>query len=186
MRSSQPNPPIKTLGTRVAYQNRWMRVREDKIRLADRSESVFGVVEKSDFAVIAPLDEHGNLYLVEQYRYPIGRRFKEFPQGAWEAAPEASPCDLAHGELKEETGLTAGCMTHVGSMFQAYGYSSQKGHVFLATDLTQGQPEREPSEQDMTCSAYPVNVVEAMIRGGEIMDATTIAAFGMIRMHGRF
>ncbi len=182
--SENDSPVIQTLGSREVYRNRWMRLREDRIRLQDGTESVFGVVEKPDFAVIAPLDGAGRLHLVEQFRYPIGRRFCEFPQGAWEDRPDAAPEDLARGELREETGLIAGRMERIGAFFQGYGYSTQKGGVFLATDLTPGPPEREATEADMTSAAYSVAKVEGMILAGEIQDVMTIAAFGMLRMRG--
>jgi hypothetical protein len=37
---------IETLGTRIVYENRWMRVREDAIRRRDGSEGIYGIVEK--------------------------------------------------------------------------------------------------------------------------------------------
>ncbi|WP_241831765.1 hypothetical protein [Parafrankia soli] len=50
--------------TRIAYENPWMRVREDAIVRADGSPGLFGVVEKSDFALIIPVDTDG-VWLVE-------------------------------------------------------------------------------------------------------------------------
>ena len=37
---------IKTKASRVVYENRWMRVREDQVRRPDGSDGVYGVVEK--------------------------------------------------------------------------------------------------------------------------------------------
>ena len=79
------NPEIKTLGTRVVYENRWMRVREDRIVRSNGMEGIYGVVEKSDFAAIVPI-LNDRVILVEQHRYPVGERFREFPQGSWEGA----------------------------------------------------------------------------------------------------
>ncbi len=70
---SGDGPDITTLGTRVVYQNRWMRVREDAIRRRDGSEGIYGVVEKDDFVVIAPV-EAGVIHLVQQFRYPLRGR----------------------------------------------------------------------------------------------------------------
>jgi len=46
---------IETLESRVVYQNKWMSVREDKIRRASGVEGIFGVVDKADFVVILPI-----------------------------------------------------------------------------------------------------------------------------------
>jgi 8-oxo-dGTP pyrophosphatase MutT (NUDIX family) len=43
--------------------------------------------------------EDDHVWLVEQFRRPVGRRFWEFPQGAWEDEPGAAPEDLARGEF---------------------------------------------------------------------------------------
>lgn len=40
---------IETLESQVVYQNKWMSVREDKIRRASGTEGIFGVVDKADF-----------------------------------------------------------------------------------------------------------------------------------------
>ena len=175
--------PYVTVSSRVAYENRWTRVREDRIRHADGSDGLYGVVERSDFAVIVPWQD-GRLTLVEQYRYPVSARMWEFPMGMWELAPGTDPAVLAAGELREETGLIAGCMTYAGEMFQGPGYCNQRGHIFLATDLTQGDVAREPSEQDMICRDFTLATFEAMIRDGTVCEAMTLAAFGLLRVKG--
>ncbi|HEX3574712.1 MAG TPA: NUDIX hydrolase [Rhodopila sp.] len=175
--------PYETLSSRIAYENRWTRVREDIIRRADGSDGLYGVVERSDFVVIVPWQD-GRLTLVEQYRYPVGARIWEFPMGMWEQAPGTDPAVLAAGELREETGLIAGHMLHAGEIFQGPGYCNQRGHIFLATDLTQGDHQREVSEQDMVCRDFDLAAFEAMIREGKVREAMTISAFGLLRVKG--
>ena len=70
--SSADGADIETTGTRVVYQNRWMRVREDDIRYRDGSRGIYGVVENPSFVVIAALDGDRHLHLVQQFRY-LGR-----------------------------------------------------------------------------------------------------------------
>ncbi|HYZ22286.1 MAG TPA: NUDIX hydrolase [Rhodopila sp.] len=175
--------PFQTLSSRIAYENRWTRVREDKIRHPDGSDGLYGVVERSDFVVVVPWQD-GRLTLVEQYRYPVQTRMWEFPMGMWEQTPGIDPAALAAAELREETGLRAGTMLHAGTIFQGPGYCTQQGHVFLATDLTQGAPDREATEQDMICRDVPLAVFETMIRDGTIREAMTISAFGLLRLKG--
>jgi ADP-ribose pyrophosphatase len=173
---------IRRIGSVVVYQNRWMRVREDGIARADGSQGIYGVVEKPDFALVAAIEE-GSVYLVEQYRYPVGARHWELPQGAKEGGG-VEPLAVAHAELREETGLSARSMLLAGSFFQAYGYSTQRCYVFLATELSQGECERESEEQGMISRSFPIVEVERMIAAGEIADAATVAAFGILRLKG--
>ena len=100
-------PNIRTTASRLVYENRWMRLREDAIVRQDGSPGIYGVVEKADFAIIAPV-ENGMIHLVEQYRYPVQGRYWELPQGSWEDSPGTDPLELARAELREETGLIGG------------------------------------------------------------------------------
>lgn len=161
-----------------------MTVREDTIVRADGSDGVYGVVEKPDFALIIPFSGDG-FYLVEQFRYPIGARFHEFPQGSWEDDSSHDPSELAVGELREETGLLAGSMEHLGHLYEAYGFSNQGFDVFLATDLSQGSPDRGPEEQDMRQQWVTLDGFERMLRDGRIKDAPTVAAYGLLQLHLR-
>jgi ADP-ribose pyrophosphatase len=175
--------PYLTLSTRIAYENRWTRLREDRIRRPDGSDGLYGVVERSDFAVIVPWQD-GRLTLVEQYRYPVSARIWEFPMGMWEHAPGTDPAVLAAAELREETGLIATEMTHAGEIFQGPGYCNQRGHIFLATGLTRGETDREATEQDMICRNFTLAEFEAMIRDGTLREAMTLSAFALVRTKG--
>jgi ADP-ribose pyrophosphatase len=175
-------PEIEQVATRVVYRNRWMTVREDAIRRADGSQGVYGVVEKTDFAIVAALQDD-RLHLVGQYRYPVGRRFWELPQGSWDATVH-DPLLLARTELREETGLQAGSMQHGGRLFLAYGLCTQAYDIFLATQLTQGETAREPEEQGLESRWFALSEVDAMICRGEIRDASTVAALGLLRLKG--
>lgn len=170
---------ITTVSSRIAYSNRWTRVREDILRRADGSPGLYGVVERNDFSVVLPLDDHGRVTLVEQFRYPVGRRLIELPMGIWEERPDEPPETVAAGELAEETGLVAAHWRRLGTVYQGAGYSTQKGHVFLATGLTAGKPRRETTERDMTVLTVPLDTMRRMIADGRISDAITIAVYGL-------
>lgn len=174
---------IETLSTREIYRNKWMALREDRIRLANGSESIYSVVMKPDFALIIPRDA-GHFYMVEQFRYPVRGRYVEFPQGTWETKPDALPEDVATGELREETGMTAGRMTYLGALFVAYGLVDQKMHVYLAEDLQPGAPSLDPEEDGLICVQVPVAQFEARILDGSITDCATLAAHTLLRAKG--
>jgi ADP-ribose pyrophosphatase len=173
---------IHRVKSEAVYRNRWMTVREDEIVRADGSAGLYGVIEKTDFAVIAAVSDKG-VYLVEQYRYPVEQRFWELPQGSWEETT-IDAVDLARAELREETGLVAGNIQHAGHLFLAYGFCTQGYDVFLATNLTQHDPQREPEEQGLVARLFSLMEVDRMIADGTIKDATTIAAFSLLRVKG--
>ena len=149
----------------------------------DGRPGIFGVVEKPDFALVIPFD--GERYvLVEQFRYTVGARYWEFPMGAWEARPDVDPAELARRELAEETGLRAGSLRSLGHLYEAYGYSDQGFHVFLAEQLEQGEQALEPTEADLVVGRFTLGEVHGLVRGGKIKDAPTVAALALLRLGG--
>jgi 8-oxo-dGTP pyrophosphatase MutT (NUDIX family) len=168
--------PPRVTATRIVYENRWMRLREDRTERADGTPGLYAWVEKPPAAMIVPLDG-GHVWLVEQHRHPIGARFWEFPQGAWEDDPGASPEDLARGELAEETGLRAGRLEHLGQLFFAYGITNQPFDVWRASELSEGEQALEPTEHDLRADRFTVDELEAMIAAGQVRDAATVAAW---------
>ncbi|MFZ2101405.1 MAG: NUDIX hydrolase [Oricola sp.] len=175
---------IETKSSRVVYENQWMRVREDEISRRDGSRGIYGVVEKPDFAVIVPVEDDCRLHLVEQFRYPVGGRYWELPQGAWEEDPQADPLTVARGELLEETGLVSEEVLHAGYLFQGYGYSTQGYHIFVARGLNRAQAELSREEQDLLTAPFSLAEIEEMITSGRIKDATTVAVLGLLRLKG--
>ncbi|GBQ22513.1 ADP-ribose pyrophosphatase [Acetobacter estunensis NRIC 0472] len=176
-----------TLSSRVAYENPWTRLREDIIRRPNGKDGLYGVVERGDFVVIMPVGgtkDAPTVTLIQQFRYPVQRRMWEFPMGMWESRPGTDPDIVAAGELREETGLTAATMQHIGVTYQGAGYTTQLGHVYLATGLTQGARALEETEQDITCHTLPLAEFERMVRENEITCMVTLAAFAMIRERG--
>lgn len=172
------------LGSREVYANSWMSVREDAIRRADGSEGIYGVVDKPDYALVIPLDGD-RLQLVEQYRYPLGLRRWEFPQGTAPERADADPAELAARELREETGLRAANLREIGLLDVAPGMSSQRGRVFLATGLSNGPHQRELEEQDMRTAWFTRTEFERMITSGQVTDAQSIAAYSLLLLHER-
>jgi 8-oxo-dGDP phosphatase len=175
---------MQQTSSREVYANPWMTVREDGVRRPDGSEGIYGVVDKPDYALVIPLDGD-RLHLVEQFRYPLGLRRWEFPQGTAPGRLDIEPIELAARELREETGLRAARLVEIGTLDVAPGLSSQRGRVFLATGLTAGEHEREPEEQDMRTAWLTRADFEKMISAAEITDAQSIAAYALLLMHER-
>jgi 8-oxo-dGTP pyrophosphatase MutT (NUDIX family) len=169
------DPEIIRIESKVVYKNRWMKVREDRVRRPNGDHGLFGVVDKPDFSLIIPFD--GEVFhMVQQYRYPVDGRYWEFPQGSLELTPDKTPEDVAAVELAEETGLRAGSMLKLGKLFQAYGYANQAVHIFLASDLVAGEQNLASEEQGLLCGTFTRLEVDAMIQSGEIADVSTVAA----------
>jgi 8-oxo-dGDP phosphatase len=177
-------PFIECVASREVYRNPWLVLREDDIRRPDGSPGIYSVVDKPTYALVMPYDGR-RFKLVEQFRYPVGARRWEFPQGTAPDLADAGPAELAARELREETGLRAKSFELLGQVDVAPGMTSQRGWVFLATGIVEGESDREHEEQDMRSAWFSRADVEEMIRSGVIADAQSIAAYGLLLLRGQ-
>jgi ADP-ribose pyrophosphatase len=119
------------------------------------------------------VDEDGNVVMVRQYRYPVGRVVVEAPAGVVDGSE--SPEECAQRELQEEIGYAATDITLLGGFWPSPGFCDEFIHAFLARGL---EPSRLAADEDENIEVvrYPLPRVVEMIRTGEIQDAKTIAA----------
>ena len=175
---------IKTISSREVYRNAWTSVREDVIERSDGRRGLYGVVDKDPACIVIAIERiagQDHIWLVRQFRYTVSASYFELPQGGWEL-PDADPEEMARGELREETGLSAEHITRLASLWIGYGVMRQLHHVFLAEGLTEGQTDRDEEEHDMTVHRVSVAEFETMLLDGRIMDNCTAAAWGIYRV----
>jgi 8-oxo-dGTP pyrophosphatase MutT (NUDIX family) len=172
-------PEIRTLTTSVIYTDDWTRLRRDDIERADGSRGTYAYIDKRDFALIIPT-ENGGFHLVEEYRYPLGRRGWSFPQGGFPHDESGTADELARIELAQETGLRAAAMIHLGAFAAGHGMTNQYCQCFLASGLTPGPTDLEPEEFGLVHEWLPRDRFEEMISEGLIVDDSTLAAYTLL------
>ncbi len=183
-RTHPADPEIKTIASSVVYADNWIRLRKDDIERRDGSRGTYAVIERGDFALIVPA-ENGGFHLVEEYRYPMGRRSWSFPQGGFPPGETGTPEELARMELAQETGLRTGRLTHLGSLSAAHGMSTQCCDYFLATELVAGTPDPEPEEAGIRHEWVAREEFEKMVRDAKIIDDSTLAAYALLLLAER-
>lgn len=171
---------IRQLSSRVVYRNLWMTVREDEIERDNGMRGIYGFVEKHDSAIILPIDGD-QVYLVEQFRYPIGENSLEFPQGSLERN-DVDPTEIARDELQAETGLVAEKLEYLGEIHIACGYTKQKADAFVATGLTQATRRLDVEEHDLVVRKVSLAELRELIRDNRIKDAQTLAAWALYQL----
>ena len=177
-------PEIRTLSSSVVYTDNWIQLRRDDIERRDGSRGTYAVVERRDFAVVIP-EENSGFHLVEEYRYPVGRRSWSFPQGGFPHDVTGTAEELARMELAQETGLRARRLTHLGSLTAGHGLTTQYGDYFLATGLEPGPPDPEPEELGIRHAWVTRAEFETMVRDSRITDDSTLAGYALLLLAER-
>jgi 8-oxo-dGTP pyrophosphatase MutT (NUDIX family) len=171
--TGHPNP-WKTLGSRPVYENPWIAVREDQVIRPDGQPGIYGVVHFKNKAVgVLPVDERGRVWLVGQYRYPIGHESWEIPEGG---GPEGEdPEETARRELLEETGLTADHLELINRSHLSNSVGDEIAYLFRASGLTHGPSEPEGTER-LRVRRFDWPEAWSMVQDGRITDSMTVIA----------
>jgi 8-oxo-dGTP pyrophosphatase MutT (NUDIX family) len=171
--SSRRNP-WKTRSSRTVYENAWLRLREDDVLRPDGQAGIYGVVELRPSVGVIALNARREIVLVGQWRYPLGRYSWEMPRGG--SMPGESDLEaVARRELREETGVEAGRWESLGAVDVNNGVTTDVEHLFLATDLQDGEAHQDP-EEEIELRWLPFDDAVQMILRGEITEVCTVAA----------
>ena len=167
--------PWRTLSAREVYRNPWLRVTEYQVIRPDGAPGVYGVVDPGDNVTIVALDEDEQVWIVEDFIFPIQARGWFLPSGGIDHGED--PLLAAKRELAEETGLRAAQWEPLGAFYLTPGIASQRSYLYLARGLTPGEPQREPTEATMTTRRIPLREACAASQRGETPAA--VAALGL-------
>lgn len=173
-------PTFELLKTETLLQGRAFKIRRDTLKTPDGRETKFDIVEHGGSVVIVPVDADGNILFVRQYRHAAGMDMLELPAGTRDGNEPFADC--AAREIREETGMEAGKLIHVGSFYLAPGYSTEYMGVFFATDLKHNPLEADDDEF-LSVEKIPVKEALAMAERGEMPDAKSLAALLMARSY---
>jgi 8-oxo-dGTP pyrophosphatase MutT (NUDIX family) len=171
-----PESPWRTLGAREVYHNPWLEVVEYAVVRPDGEAGIYGVVNPGDNASVVALDGDGCVYLVGDFCYPLQRYHWSIPTGKVEAGED--PAEAARRELAEEAGITAARWELLGAYDLTPGICTQVGYIYLARDLTLGEPRPEGTER-FTQRRLPLAEAYAQCLSGEIRNAVSV--LGILR-----
>jgi len=145
----------------------------ERVTLPNGTQVDLEVMRHPGAAGVVAVDDRGRVALIRQYRYAAGGYIWELPAGV--LSPNEPPADCARRELREETGIQTGDLTHLGTIVTTPGFCDERIHLFLARDLRDGDHAHEADEVIAEIARIPLTDALAMIRTGEIVDAKTIA-----------
>ncbi len=170
--------PWRVQSSKAIYQNPWLSLHEDQVINPGGGLSHYGKIQFKNLAIgIIPLDNDNNTWLVGQYRYVPDCYSWEIPMGG--GALNIDPLLSAQRELKEETGLNANSWQLLMKLHTSNSVTDERGLVYVARDLTQGETEFEETE-DLLIQKVALDEAVARVLSGEITDAISVA--GLLRL----
>ena len=156
-----------------------LNVKVDKVKLVNGHKAVRIYLEHRGASGILPIED-GHVYLVEQFRYPIGVSTLEIPAGKREPGQSFIAC--ARAELKQETGLSAKSLREILVFHPCNAFSDEVQHLYVATGLSSGKTDLD-ADEFINVKKIPLKKAYQMIKNGQITDAKTILALQWYKMN---
>ena len=120
---------------------------------------------------VLPLDADGNIYMVNQFRYPFAQVLTEIPAGKKETGEEPIECGIR--ELGEEIGATAEKITPLGKLYPTVAYDTEIIWMFLAEGLKFAGGQHLDPEEFVDVVKIPFEEAYRMVINDELPDAKT-------------
>ena len=156
----------------IIHSGRVFNLIKENVTLDNGVTTDMEFVEHPGATAIIPMLDESRVLLLKQYRHSLREYIWEIPAGTLD--PQESIMNCAKRELIEETGFSANQWQKLAEITPVPGYSDERIHIFLATDL---QPAEQNLDTDEIINVHDVGFSEAieMIETGEIQDAKSIA-----------
>lgn len=172
--------PFELIQSETILQGRAFKIRRDYLKTPHGQETRLEIIEHGGSVVIIPIDHEGNILFVRQYRHATGQDLLELPAGTRDGNEPYEEC--AAREIREETGMEAEKLEKVGDFYLAPGYSTEFMAVFLATGLKHNPLDADEDEL-LSLEKIPLRNAIAMLEGGKVKDAKSLAAFLLAKSH---
>ncbi|MCL6106960.1 MAG: NUDIX hydrolase [Actinobacteria bacterium] len=168
----------RRLSSRRVYEGGIINLRIDEVELPDGRRAGREIVEHPGAAVIVPIDDNDNVYLVRQYRDAAGSELLELPAG--KLKPGEDPLDCARREFLEELCLEAASWSYLASFYSSPGFCDEILHCYLAQRLSPGNAEAD-REEFLEPIVMPLEPVDTILH--DVKDAKTFAGLLLARKY---
>jgi 8-oxo-dGTP pyrophosphatase MutT (NUDIX family) len=171
------------LSERVLIERRWLRLREQRVQLANGHEiEEFHLVDGPDWALVLAITPQQEVVMVRQYRHGMGAESLEMPAGVIE--PGEPELLGAQREFREETGYAGQDWHPLLVVSTEPARQSVRAHFFvaLAVELA-GSVSPEPSEV-LQVELHPARSLGKLIDSGQIRHGVHVAAILLAARRG--
>lgn len=163
-------------------------IKVEKVRYGSDSGSVIEreYIMHPGAVTVVPVDEQGRVYALWQFRAALGREIFEVCAGKRDVAGE-DPAITAARELKEELGIVASEILHLGSFYNSPGFCDERTEMYLARGLTQSSPSPQSVEESaMRIASLELARTPKLVAEGVITDGKSIVSLlsAFMYLHG--
>ncbi len=182
--TAKKRAPVVTSAELDVHTGKIIKLDRDHIRYPDGSEADIEIIRHSGAAAVVPFltDPEGDdpqILMLRQYRYAAGGYVYEIPAGRLD--PGEAPIVCAARELKEETGCSAKAIVPLITMLTTPGFTDERIHLFLATEITHGDHARE-ADEFVDIVVLRLSEALELVQRGEIPDGKS--ALGLLYSAG--
>lgn len=163
----------KTFEEKRIFSGNLLKLNADRVVLTNGIKTFREYVSHPGAVAAVPFLSASEIILIKQYRYATGETLLEIPAGTIEK--NESPEETIMRELQEEIKYKPGKIEKLISVYLSPGYSSEKIHIFKATDLKECALEAEEDEK-IEIVKIKIDEVISKIDSGEIKDGKTVIA----------
>lgn len=165
-------------GSERRYEGRIIHLDVDTVRFPDGSTGQLEMIRHPGASAVVPMldDPAGpdpRVLLIRQFRHAADGVIWEVPAGRLD--PGETPEACARRELAEETGMRAGRLERLTTIYTTPGFTDERIHLFLAGGLEEGDHRRE-ADEFMELRPTPWSEAMRLIERGEIMDGKTLVS----------
>ncbi len=155
------------------YEGKVLTLRRETLSYEDGSQQHWEIIRHPGAVVILAVDREEQIYLVNQWRRPIGKIILELPAGTLEDGEP--PLECAKREIQEEIGYRAEKWTSLGGFYSAPGFCDEYLHFFLAQELSESTLDGDENE-GIDVVKLPLEKALALVDRQQIEDLKTLYA----------
>jgi ADP-ribose pyrophosphatase len=169
------------------YTGKVINLDRDSVQFPNGSTGQLEMVRHPGASAVVPFldDPRGpdpRINLIRQFRHASDTFIWEIPAGRLD--PGETPATCAQRELEEEIGMTADVLARLTTIYTTPGFTNEKIHLFMATELKKGTHKRE-ADEFLEVHIRRWSEVMDMIRTGQIVDGKTLVAILFVQSFRR-
>ena len=167
----------KLVSQKTVFKAKLFNVKEVVFETKTGKKKIHHIAERTPIALVFPLTDSYEIYLVSEYRYMLNKTVLQAVAGHVEGKETAIAA--AKRELKEEAGISAMQLEEIARIEMSGSVFRSKSHLFLAKGLEIGDNNLDEDEE-ISVVKMPLDTAVEKVMLGEINHATSMIGILML------